>query len=290
MSNGPTAWAIPPRPCGSLDFAPMAAEEPGTWLHWSDPPGTEWIAELEGFIDAARDALALFWPEPAGPAHARRSAGDASNRRYLRLSPCARGHAVLMDAPPDRARISARSPHRRAPSVPRASRAAHPGRGRGATGFLLLEDLGDDLFARVIRAGDRGNPRTSSTSAATDLLTGCTRPPPPGLAPYDPRLMADLAALAFDWYVAHAPRARPRARGDFRAFRPLLAPRARPRGRPDPARLPCREPALAAGSARASAAGRPAGFPGRDAGHRAYDLVSLLQDARRDVPPTSNRR
>ena len=49
-------------------------------------------AELAAFLRAAG------WPRQA----ARPLAGDASNRRYLRLADAGRGGAVLMDAPPER--------------------------------------------------------------------------------------------------------------------------------------------------------------------------------------------
>ena len=110
----------------------------------SDP---EREAELAGFLGAAG-----WSPEAARPL-----AGDASMRRYLRLSEPGRGGAVLMDAPPssgeDVRRFVAVTHWLRehgfcAPAIA----AADTGRG-----FVLLEDLGDDLYTRLLARGpERG--------------------------------------------------------------------------------------------------------------------------------------
>ncbi len=78
-------------------------------------------------------------------------AGDASNRRYERLTDPATGRtAVLMDAPPDRGedvepfvRIAN---HLRAVGLSAPEIYAEDNQ----NGFLVLEDLGDDLFSRVL--------------------------------------------------------------------------------------------------------------------------------------------
>src|SRR6056297_2429243 len=237
---------------------------------------TERDALIRAFIDASDWAGARISP----------LAGDASNRRYLRLSDPQSGEtAVLMDAPPDRgedvrpfveiARYLG-GIHLSAPRILDADM---------ESGLLLLEDLGDDLFANVIPRDP--TLENSLYCAATDLLgTLHDHPPPPGLAPYSPALMADLAMLAFDWYRAAlgdpAPSARASAHGamlsalqthasaadvliqrDYHAQNLLWLPE-----RPNDARVGLLD------------------FQDAMLGHRAYDLVSLLQDARRDVPPT----
>ena len=208
-------------------------------------------------------------------------AGDASNRRYLRLTHPEGGSAVLMDAPREKGEDTA--PFIRIAEFLTAQGLSAPrilARDE-AQGFLLLEDLGDDLFARVI-------PRDPSLeyslySAATDLLVQLhAAPPPEGLAAYDPPLMADLAALPFDWYA----KAEPGLRRDFaQAMQSALEGL---RGASDVLIqrdyhaenllwLPGRK-----GAARVGLLD----FQDAMLGHRAYDLVSLLQDARRDVPAT----
>lgn len=209
-------------------------------------------------------------------------AGDASNRRYERLTKPETGQtAVLMDAPSERGedvrpflRI-ARHLQSTGLSAPRIL-AEDP-----VNGFLLIEDLGDALFARVIP--ERPDLEPVLYEAATDVLLQLHKAPMPELDPYDAARMTDLAALAFSKY-------RLGITGDnsgedlFRnRFLNILS-------RIEPAQpvliqrdyhaenllwLPDRQ-----GVARVGLLD----FQDAMAGHPAYDLVSLLQDARRDVP------
>ena len=211
-------------------------------------------------------------------------AGDASNRRYLRLrKPGSADTAVLMDAPPEKGEDVR-------PFVAIARYLS--GIGLSApdilaldnnAGFLLLEDLGDDLFARVIpHAPELEAPLYR---AATDLLAELhAQPAPAGLAKYSPPMMADMAALAFDWYREAIQDADLNARAEFHVkLRMALSEHASETGvliqRDYHAEnllwLPDR-----IGTARV---GR-LNFQDAMLGHPAYDLVSLLQDARRDVP------
>lgn len=210
-------------------------------------------------------------------------AGDASNRRYLRLP-----GAVVMDAPPDRGEDTGpflalthwlRGAGLSAPEV----LAADPARG-----FLLLEDLGDDLFARI--AGRV--PESELYAAAIDLLAGLGRLPPPTivvhphgehpLAPYDTAILVREAALAPDWYLGQAS---PDLRAEYDALiASATAAVAETRGvvvlRDYHAEnllwLPRRT-----GTARVGLLD----YQDALAGHPAYDLVSLLEDARRDTSP-----
>lgn len=213
-------------------------------------------------------------------------AGDASNRRYLRLRNDRTGEsAVLMDAAPETGEdirpfvCIARHLSGLGLSAPRILAKDEN------AGLLLLEDLGDALFARVLE----NDPAQEETlyATATDLLADLHRHPPPGdLAIYDPPLMTSLAALAFEWYLQGATgEAKPSARQAFCAeLEPLLALHAamadvliqRDYHAENLLWLPGR-----AGVARVGLLD----FQDAMAGHRAYDLVSLLQDARRDVPP-----
>lgn len=100
-----------------------------------------------------REKAVRVFLEKAGWGQARRAllAGDASFRRYDRLNLNGRS-AVLMDAPPPMERIQpfisvATLLYRHGLSVPEvlASDEAH--------GLLLLEDLGDETYARQLKAG-----------------------------------------------------------------------------------------------------------------------------------------
>ncbi|MTJ04631.1 MAG: aminoglycoside phosphotransferase [Sediminimonas qiaohouensis] len=214
-------------------------------------------------------------------------AGDASNRRYERLS-LDTHRAVLMDARPDSgedvrpfARI-ARYLAVQGLSAPRivAEDADH--------GFLLLEDLGDALFAHVV--ADDPSLESPLYEAATDVLVHLhAADPPADLPPYSPALMTRMSALAWQWYAAGADRPAPEAEAAFTAaFQPMLEQDAadasvliqRDYHAENLLWLPDRT-----GVARVGLLD----FQDALRGHPAYDLVSVLQDARRDVPPAIER-
>ena len=220
-------------------------------------------------------------------AHAQRAplAGDASNRRYERLTdPETLATAVLMDAPPDKGE-----------DVRPFVRIAHHLREQGLSapeilnqdpehGFLLLEDLGDALFARVVL--QQPDLETTLYQRATDVLVALHQAPLPDLERYGPRLMAEMAGLAFAKY-------RTGIQGEAD---PMLQARFENRFE-DILRLNIKGDMVLV--QRDYHAENLLWLPDRDgvaqvglldfqdarAGHCAYDLVSLLQDARRDVPP-----
>ncbi len=212
-------------------------------------------------------------------------AGDASNRKYYRLRREDTGDtAVLMDAPPDKGENVKPFIHIATYltgvglSAPRifAQDEQH--------GFLLLEDLGDALFARAI-PDDPSIEATLYTAATDALIALHDQTAPPGLAEYNADIMADMAALAFDWYAAGSGAVDQGARLRFHeAMHTILTQHIaradvliqRDYHAENLLWLPDRE-----GVARVGLLD----FQDAMLGHRAYDLVSLLQDARRDVPP-----
>lgn len=212
-------------------------------------------------------------------------AGDASHRQYERLTrPQTGARAVLMDAPPQKGEdtrpFTAIARHLSAQGLSAPAILAED----ADRGFLLLEDFGDGLFARLLDRG-KADEHTLYT-AATDLLAALHAAPlPAGLGRYDPATMADLACLAFDWYLAGSGTPVPAAhREAVRAeIETVLAHLC-----PGPDVLVLRDyhaenliwlPGRA-GAARVGLLD----FQDARAGHPAYDLVSLLWDARRDVP------
>ncbi len=211
-------------------------------------------------------------------AHSAQVAGDASNRRYDRLRlPDART-AILMDAPPDKGEDIR-------PFVFIASYLSDIGLSApkilaedAKQGFLLLEDLGDDLFARIIPQNPSIEPHLYA--AAVDVLAHLHAHPPPKLATYDAALMTDMALLAFDWYQAAAAATHGRAEAK-QALAALLEPIKasvliqRDYHAENLIWLPAR-----AGVARVGLLD----FQDAMLGHPAYDLASILLDARRDVP------
>ncbi len=210
-------------------------------------------------------------------------AGDASNRRYERLTSSDGKTVVLMDAPPEKGE-----------DVRPFIRVTEYLRGQGLSapeilaqdiehGFLLLEDLGDDLYARVIQR----EPALEKDlyEAATDALVALHQAPMPDLEPYGPRMMAEMSGLALSKYRAGILGSQDE---DLQArFEDLFEDILRGTVKGDPVLvqrdyhaenllwLPDRE-----GVARVGLLD----FQDARAGHPAYDLVSLLQDARRDVP------
>jgi aminoglycoside/choline kinase family phosphotransferase len=211
-----------------------------------------------------------------GYGRARRTplAGDASARRYERLTG-GPTPAILMHSPPqigvEPFRSVARWLHACGMSAPEIIATD------AEIGQVLLEDLGDDLFSRVLaRDGDEA----SLYAAAVDLLLDLQRrPPPPDLPAYDDAKLLAEALLLTEWYAPDAP-----ADGYLAIWQALL-------------------PWVRVGAACLvyvdDHADNLLWLPERQ-GHRrvglldfqdarlgppAYDLVSLLEDARRDVPP-----
>ncbi|MEO0823263.1 MAG: phosphotransferase [Pseudomonadota bacterium] len=212
-------------------------------------------------------------------------AGDASPRRYHRLGTAGEPR-VLMDAPPQSAGSMApfvavtdwlRARGLSAPRIDAADLDA---------GLLLLEDLGDDLYAQLLARG--AAEETALYAAAIDLLAHLAEAgdgsAPAGIAPYDMAALEQEARLVTDWYAPGA--GRPPAAQETEAFlatlRAALSESAEARAvtvlRDYHAEnllwLPARP-----GHARVGL------LDYQDAllGHPAYDLVSLLEDARRDT-------
>jgi N-acetylmuramate 1-kinase len=216
------------------------------------------------------------------PSDAEPLARDASFRRYLRI----RGDrpAVLMDAPPPEdvrpfLRIAAHL-RRIGLSVP-AILAADETRG-----LILEEDLGDDLLSVLLDRGDAPEPLLD---AAVDALVVMQRAAPPDRLPaWDAPMMA-LTALntLFNWWWPARFGAPPpgAARSDVAAaLATILEPVAN-----GPRCLVHRD--YFAGNLLRLPDHRVGiiDFQGAALGHPAYDLVSLLQDARRDIPPAARR-
>ena len=201
-----------------------------------------------------------------GDAGERLLAGDASFRKYFRLSR-PRGSAVVMDAPPPQEDVR---PFVRigrhliglglsAPEIHAEDE---------ANGFLLLEDLGDDTFARVLAAGgDEGELYGHATDVLVVLHHAGKRALLPGLGAYDGEALIDAAMLLPDWYLPAATGRPTRGRGDVGLSRRLACLPRRPAGRARhlaAARLPQGQSHVVA-RATGCAGLRPARFPGRAA-------------------------
>lgn len=237
---------------------------------------------------ADRTALRARFVARAGWGDARESllAGDASFRKYYRLKR-ANGTAVVMDAP---------APQEDVRPFVRIGRhllalglsAPEIHAEDAANGFLLLEDLGDDTYARVI---DRGGDERMLYELATDVLVAVHGAPAHGLLPgldaYWGEALIEAAMLLPEWYLPAAT-GRPAPAEETEAYRaawrqclaalPAMAGDTlllRDFHKDNLLWLPGRPGVRACGLLDFQDALR---------GHASYDLVSLIEDARRDVP------
>ena len=241
-------------------------------------------------------------------------AGDASTRSYERLSlgdrtavlmnapPAAEGAACPPDASPDERRALGYNAMARlaGPNLNAFTAIAGALRSAGlsapeiyaadaATGFAVIEDLGDELFARAIPAG--ANEQELYASAIDALLALHEAAPEAPSAPsyrmltYDQTAMEAEVMLVPEWYWPHlkGEAASEDVRAEFLgAWSGVLA----------------KLPAPSTMVLRDFHAENILWLPARDGfkragvidfqdglfGNPAYDLVSLLEDARRDVP------
>ena len=236
-----------------------------------------------------RDGLRADFVRRAGwgDAGERLLAGDASFRKYFRLSR-PRGSAVVMDAPPPQEDVR--------PFVRIGRHLIDLGLSAPlihaideANGFLLLEDFGDDTYARVLAAG---GDEAELYARATDVLVVLHRAGPrallPGLGAYAGEALIDAAILLPEWYLPAAT-GRPTPDEETAAYRAAWrACLANLPTMPDTLLLrdyhqdnllwlPARSGAAICGLLD---------FQDAQQGHPSYDLVSLIEDARRDVAPS----
>jgi N-acetylmuramate 1-kinase len=206
-------------------------------------------------------------------------AGDASFRRYFRVH---RGGdtAVLMDAPPEHEdlgpflKVAGHLLDRGfAPPRPLAVDREH--------GLLLLEDFGDEKVTPLL-AREPEREREVYAQAVDVLARLAAAPAPADLGAYDDESMAREVLLFTDWYG-------PAVGLDLDAGSYLAAWREAWAGVAEVAE---RQPVMVLRDYHAdNLMVLPDGdlglldFQDALAGHPAYDLVSLLQDARRDVSP-----
>jgi len=223
-----------------------------------------------------------------GSAQRWRLAGDASFRKYDRLEG-ASGRAVLMDAPPPHEDVRpfvhiAKHLHALGFSVPRILAEDH------AAGLLLLEDLGDDTYTRLLA---RGHDERALYELAIDALIALHRVPeaaviPTGVKPYEtPRLLEEVNRIN-TWYrpLVHAPAISSAAQHEFDAIWRKVLPQAWAA----PTSLVLFDFHVDNLLGLFDRPGMKAcgilDFQDAVAGPVTYDLLSLLEDARRDIDPT----
>ncbi|MXO90071.1 aminoglycoside phosphotransferase family protein [Pontixanthobacter aquaemixtae] len=213
--------------------------------------------------------------------------GDASFRRYFRIAEGAR-KAMLMYAPPPEEDPAPflhvakwLSQHSlRAPEIYAEDAGA---------GWVLIEDFGNDRMRDWLDENPAGEDK--SYRAAIDALVALHSKPAGPFDPYDQVVYAREAALLTEWYCP-AMGLEVDSEGYARAWEEALAPMLE---RQDPGVSVLRDYhaeniMLLDPSNDGSGAQGLIDFQDALVGHPAYDLVSLLQDARRDVAPELEQR
>ncbi len=232
---------------------------------------------IESFLQKAGWGDAKRW----------RLAGDASFRKYDRLEG-PKGHAVLMDAPP---------PHEDVRPFVRIAKHLH---GLGFSvpavwaedadaGLLLLEDLGDDTYTRLLA---RGHDEEQLYALAIDALIALHKVPqaqviPDGVKRYgDERLLEEVNRINV-WYrpLVNAAKISEKAQAEFDAIWRDILPKAW--GVPTSLVLFDYhvDNLLGLFQRDGMKACGILDFQDAVAGPITYDLMSLLEDARRDINP-----
>lgn len=238
-------------------------------------------------MNSRKEQIEHFVRQHAGAVDWHPLAGDASFRRYIRLGH-ARGSYMLMDAPPEKEDVrpfvkvcgALTQAGYSAPTILASDEAA---------GLLLLEDLGDASFSRLLRA--QPDAEVAYYEAAIELLASWHRG---GIATqmldlptYDHALLLRELRLFSDWFLPQLldGAALEEAQQSYLAiWQEILdaAPLAmdqfvhRDFHADNLMWLPAREGIRRVGLLD---------FQDAVAGDPAYDVLSLLEDARRDVSP-----
>lgn len=206
-------------------------------------------------------------------------AGDASFRRYFRVVDATR-RAVLMDAPP---------PHE--DPRPFIAIAQHLGGDGFAApvihaqdldaGLVLIEDFGDRRLKEVVEEAPQEE--SAVYARAVDLLVDLHKRPAADVPPYDRAVYQREAGLLTQWYCPAAGLA-VEAQAYVAAWDAVLAEVQNVSPPVTVLRDYHAENIMLIDRPAAHGLGL-LDFQDALAGHPAYDLVSLLQDARRDVSP-----
>jgi aminoglycoside/choline kinase family phosphotransferase len=224
---------------------------------------------LEAFVARAGWGDAVVEPLP----------GDASFRRYFRLRR-ADGNAMLMHAPPpheDPAPFLAVARWLTANGLRAPAILAE----EAGEGWVLLEDFGDARVRDYLDAAPHD--ARAIYEGAIDALVDLGRLPAGPWAAYDDAVYRREAALLTEWY-APAAGLTVDAAGYDAAWEAALAPLVARQG----AGVTVLRDYHAENIMLLGGGLRTQGlldFQDALVGHPAYDLVSLLQDARRDVAP-----
>ncbi|MEP5731279.1 MAG: phosphotransferase [Sulfitobacter sp.] len=211
-------------------------------------------------------------------ANRQRIAGDASARTYDRLTASNGETCILMDAPLEKGEdvrpFITIADHLRLHGL-RTPEIYHQDINNG---FLLIEDFGDQLFAKLMTK----NPSqvTDLYRGAMDVLINLRNVPPLDLPYADSNWLVDMIDPLFEWY---APEVTPDQKADFLTiFRPFAEQVSQTKKIIMLRDYHVENLLLLSQEFGISSIGI-LDFQDAMLAHPAYDLVSILQDARRDV-------
>ncbi len=156
--------------------------------------------------DAQRREAFTAWLAQIGPQHGLRpqtvapASADASFRRYLRVHGAAGSSFIIMDAPPPQEDVR--------PFVDMARRIHSAGlhaptvfASDTAQGFLLLSDLGNELYLKRLQQADTAQADALMRQAVTALVQFQVHVPHAGLPLYDAALLQRELDLFAHWCV-----------------------------------------------------------------------------------------
>lgn len=216
-------------------------------------------------------------------------AGDASFRRYERVVHSVRGHAVLMDAPPDKEDVR---PFVRVTDFLRSCALSAPAilARDEAQGFLLLEDLADESFTKLLRKSPEREAELYHN--ALDVLlwlhgNAQLRAPLEALAlpAYDHALLMRELSLFSQWFLHKiiAPEVLSQRQQEFESLWDGLLTKHMPQCNQFVHRDFHADNLMHLATRDGVANVGLLDYQDAVLGDAAYDLVSLLEDARRDV-------
>jgi aminoglycoside/choline kinase family phosphotransferase len=212
-------------------------------------------------------------------------AGDASFRRYERILHGGKS-LILMDAPPPKENVR---PFIKVAKFLSGNTFSAPKiiAEDSENGFLLLEDLGDDLYSRLLQENrDAAFEEEIYKQAAEALIRLHEIQPPADLPRYDEALLLREARLFTEWRLQPAPEKSAEYENillklfsHLKNEKPVVV--LRDYHAENLIYLPGREAHKKVGLLD---------FQDAVIGSPAYDLVSLLEDARRDVGPELQKK
>ncbi len=199
-SPGPGPQRPLPRPLRMNPAAPAATATTAA----PSAPGTAPTALA--WPDAQREAAFWRWFTPLAAVHGLRAdtlvpaSADASFRRYLRVATAEGGSRIVMDAPPPQEDVR--------PFIDVARRLQDAGlhapavlAADEAQGFVLLADLGNDLYLGALQTGEAGRADQLMRDAVAALVQLQRNMDATGLPPYDDALLRRELALFPHWCV-----------------------------------------------------------------------------------------